>query len=932
MRAAGPITNEVRATLPPVEPTSRDLFGRLVDFLLGHDVFISYAWADGRRYAERLFRVLSEIGLSAFLDDERMHAGAKLRSTLRRALRSSTVLIVIVTEEVLASGHVANEVRAFAQSDRNIIPIVPPNLVETIRTPPEQAPDLPDDATTAPVRTIRAYLMAALHDRIWVQEDVIADSDPSDRVITKVRNTVGAFRRIRIRVAILAMSVVVFLIIAVAALVLRGVASSNEQTAISRQLAAQSVATKDEQLDRSLLLALAADDVKSTKEARQALHTALVNGPPISAYLREHDQPVMEIEPLSNGGFVTADFGGNLVHFDAAGSVVAGATLETRQPVEAMISRSDGTLLVGDFAGVVWILDSEDLTVRDQVFSDQFANSAAHIAWRENKRELIVGYTGGDIVAWTRPADDAGWSGRLIGQVGTSIISMAGSPDGRLLAVGTDSGTILLLEAEAPDQQPRVRTVATLLAARPEAYIKGLAFDSSGQRLAFDDAAGGVNIVSLETFADGPSSLCHRHTNDVYEITFAGTDVVSVGSDGRLRVAEGSNGCTGRADYQVTAKSLQSVALLSGPALQLATGSGDGTVLLWNLDKSGVVGETLADDVLIPVSAAFSPDDKTLLVAGVTGKPGPGSGFARAYDARTLAPRGQRAANVVGPITEIIDTGHPTMLSQDALIRWPDVDAPSTEVVWRPKQPAVGWPGQVFAPAAGRLVRAESDGTVTVFDLASGNVIWERGDVLQSAAGGVRSAAISPDGTKVAVGSNNGPIELLNGVTGDQMGEPLDMHTLEVTALHFSNDSSRLYTGSTDGQILAWDLKTRVPRHIENTFGSIQQIAVSGDENLIAAATQRGIVALWSDGGRTLSGTMGDNLPTAVTVLQFDGAGTRLAAATMADGVHKARIAAWDVEEASWQRIACQIAARPLSDEERSQFGVPDGVDPCHKD
>jgi hypothetical protein len=68
-----------------------------------------------------------------------------------------------------------------------------------------------------------------------VNEDLLRDSTPSQQVVAKIKNAVGAFRRTRIQVAILAMSVVVFLVVAAVAVVSRQAAITNEREAVGQR-------------------------------------------------------------------------------------------------------------------------------------------------------------------------------------------------------------------------------------------------------------------------------------------------------------------------------------------------------------------------------------------------------------------------------------------------------------------------------------------------------------------------------------------------------------------------------------------------------------------------------------------------------------------------------------------------------------------------
>ena len=206
---------------------------------------MSYAWADGRLYAEKLSEVLQERRLRVFLDDAQMDAGQPLRVTVTRALRRSSVLAVVVTDGSLASGHVANEIRAFVPSGRNIVPIVAPVQVEFFRNPPGgNPPDLPLDASKAEPDLCREFNLITLSKRIWLDESASVDlAQPDETVISKLRNSVGGFRRARIRSTFTTATAILFAALAAFAYAQRNVALEQRNLALARQLAASAPQT-----------------------------------------------------------------------------------------------------------------------------------------------------------------------------------------------------------------------------------------------------------------------------------------------------------------------------------------------------------------------------------------------------------------------------------------------------------------------------------------------------------------------------------------------------------------------------------------------------------------------------------------------------------------------------------------------------------------
>ena len=81
--------------------------------------------------------------------------------------------------------------------------------------------------------------------------------------------------------------------------------------------------------------------------------------------------------------------------------------------------------------------------------------------------------------------------------------------------------------------------------------------------------------------------------------------------------------------------------------------------------------------------------------------------------------------------------------------------------------------------------------------------VWTRGVGAE-----VYSVAYSPDGLLIAVGTGNA-IHLLDALTFQATGQPLEGHTDEVTSVAFSWDGKRITSASKDRTVRIWDSETR---------------------------------------------------------------------------------------------------------------------------
>ena len=92
-------------------------------WLMGYDVFVSYAWLDGRAYAEKLVLGLKANGYRCFLDSSEYEAGSDLNRDARCAVRFSSSAAIVVTPAALRSHHVRREIRLFDALDKPLVPI-----------------------------------------------------------------------------------------------------------------------------------------------------------------------------------------------------------------------------------------------------------------------------------------------------------------------------------------------------------------------------------------------------------------------------------------------------------------------------------------------------------------------------------------------------------------------------------------------------------------------------------------------------------------------------------------------------------------------------------------------------------------------------------------------------------------------------------------
>src|SRR5262249_32765031 len=133
-----------------------------------------------------------------------------------------------------------------------------------------------------------------------------------------------------------------------------------------------------------------------------------------------------------------------------------------------------------------------------------------------------------------------------------------------------------------------------------------------------------------------------------------------------------------------------------------------------------------------------------------------------------------------------------------------------------------------FSPDGRRLASGSDDGTVNVWYAATGREILR----LAGPGGGIQSVAFSPDNRLVAAGTADGPIRLWDAATGAER-HALRGHVLPVAALAFRRDGRRLAS--------ACESPSRRRRHVQERELKVWDPA-TGRELLTIPGGEGGVV------------------------------------------------------------------------------------------
>jgi WD40 repeat protein len=113
----------------------------------------------------------------------------------------------------------------------------------------------------------------------------------------------------------------------------------------------------------------------------------------------------------------------------------------------------------------------------------------------------------------------------------------------------------------------------------------------------------------------------------------------------------------------------------------------------------------------------------------------------------------------------------------------------------------------VFSPNGRLLATADGDGTVRLWNPATGQPVGAPLPVDASGNGGVNAVAFSPDGRLLATAGGDGTVRLWDPATGQPIGSPLPADTSGTAYdVAFSPDGKLLASADSDGTVRLWEV------------------------------------------------------------------------------------------------------------------------------
>jgi len=499
----------------------------------------------------------------------------------------------------------------------------------------------------------------------------------------------------------------------------------------------------------------------------------------------------------------------------------AGVAYSFKQQAQIAERQRTASLFDSQITHASLLARGEDYAEARRVLADSVKLDADIPSARRHARNLLAGYV--EMMGGQAEQVYTGAGAALVG--GAAL-----SPDGKLLAAAGERGTLVLFDATSG--KLLLRLEGHDANAGQVGAVFSVVFDHRGRWLFSCGEDGRIIRWSLPT----GEKLSEWQAPDAVQalaLSPDGATLASGGKDGRISLWSVADGKT----LRILKGHTDAIAQLNGLAFspdgsRLASASYDKTARIWDSQK----GETLltlkghSENV---DAVAFSPDGKRLATASDDKQ-------VMLWDAATgnllRALRGH--SNMVFGVAFSTDGRRIVSVSRDRTLCLRDADSGITMRVYQ------GHEGGLLSMTVrgDRIYTAANDGTVRRWQLTAPE-LWETG-------GSPQATAISPDGTKVALGMRDGTLRLYALPGGNLLAEQARAHEkLSINRIAFNRDGSLIATAGMDNNAKLWrvaaDGGLTLLHTLEGHTNAVYAVAFSPDDRRLATAGYDGKIGLF---------------------------------------------------------------------------------------
>jgi WD40 repeat protein len=718
-------------------------------------------------------------------------------------------------------------------------------------------------------------------------------------------------------------------------------------------------------VDRALLLAVQAVAADPALEARRALLRALTAQPGLVAILPNGPVAALDQQPglapgapaapaamaISADGSTAAavrctrqalacsaseitlwDVGSRRVLATIPAEEVGGA-------VQSLALNPDGrTLAVGSAGRGVTLRDVQSGAAPGNAFGPggPGAFRVSSLAYSPDGNVLAAGGERGDIALWNR--DRLGAAPAMLTGQSNTVTSLAFNQDG-MLASGDTSGAVVVWD----DGQPVLRCVAAdgagrercepfqpagtptampagpFGAAAPAPRVSSVAFGGDGEWLAAGREDGSISVWDITGSRQGQSIPADTQQSAVIGVGFApDSPVLSAVTTERIVLpwnVENGRPASGATNLSLTA------AALAGDGSTVVTGDARGTIVLWDLTLPSPLAQRIdAEDIGPVLGVAIAKDGQTLAVAGSSSViwllvPGDGAAPALLADLETESPPSRVALSA---------DGRWLAAGGSVLPVWDIVDRAAPVQVWSGGEYG-DFVSVALSPDGEWLAAGDDQARVLVWQLD--NLDADPG-VLIGHVRFVEAVAFSPDSQTLASGGAEGLVRLWN--LADLAATPVSLDdprstVRSVRAVAFGPDGPngpKLAAADATGGVDVWDADAAQFAYSLPLSQPPGAFAVAfGSDGVLAAAMSDASILLWDAQTNLELGRL-PLLAQPVSTLSFAEDGT-LASGGATGSNDDPPVLLWSLSVDAMQQVACRVANRGLTAEEKQQF-MPD--------